>query len=1305
MLHRLALLGALGLVLSTLWLIGNIVVAATPVARLATPVRIRVQGTPTPTPTACSPAWVVIPSPNGGANANILAGIVARSATDSWAVGFYTLNGDSSTLTTHWDGSAWTQIPSPNPGSASNQLRSVVAPAINDVWAVGNAISTGGQTLILHWTGGPSWAVVPSPTLTNSNLTSITAASATDLWAAGSYTAGTVPQTLIVHGDGTSWTTVPSPNPGSTYNNLTGIAARAANDAWAVGVQADSNGPHTLILHWEGTSWTAVPSPNPGPAGNILNAVTVLAADDAWAVGEYDDANGNHSLTLHWDGLAWSVVGSPSPGTSSNYLNGVSARASSDVWAVGDWSNGGTPQGLILHWEGTQWTLVPNPTLGPGGYFNAVSARTASDVWAVGATDTNTLTEHYAAACLPVTPLPTLSPPPSTRTRTPSPSPTTTPGLTPTVCGPNVPYSTTTSTGATIIPGTLDIGHHCEICDSTIALPFPYTLYDQTYTTAVVGSNGYLNFSAVYPGNLLGCFPLLTGTNIVLPYGNLDLITNCAGCGIYTSISGQDPTRIFNIEWRTGFFLGAHPTTPTTPLALIFEVRLYEDQRRFDVIYGPGVVGRPLVGVQRDPGFYSDYGCNNPALSSGLQIAFTLPACGVPTLSPTPTAAPTHTVTPTPTITPTPCGLRWQGMNSPNPGAGGIQLNSVAVVSATDLWAVGYYDPTPGAQSQSLTLHWDGTNWSVVPSPNPGAFTRLYGVTALAPDNVWAVGTSYDGGPQQTTVIEHWTGSSWTVVPSPNTTTYANILKAVTSLAPNDLWAVGLATAGTTSQTLTVHWDGTAWRIIPSPNPGAYANQLQDISASGPADVWAVGMLSASSNAYTNQGLILHWTGSSWSVVPRADPGQGGDALNGVAAHTRTDVWAVGDYLGRASSAHWDGTAWTLVPVPTAFGSTNLADVVALGANDAWAVGLQTTSVSRIQTFIVHWAGSQWTPVDSPNGGTQWDQWLGLAARSPDDLVAVGTSSTTGTLIARYTGGLCNSGTPTPISTPTATRGPGGPTRTATAVAPPPSPSATVCPLVFTDVPVGSTFYNYVRCLACRGIVGGYPCGGPGEPCPGSYFRPNNNVTRGQVAKIVSESAGFANIIPSTQQTFADVAPSSTFHLWIERLSGRGIIGGYPCGGPFEPCVAPGNRPYFRPNNNVTRGQLAKITSGAAGYTATPTGQTFEDVPPASTFYLYIERLASRGIIGGYSCGGAGEPCLAPLNRPYFRPNNPATRGQMSKIAAAAFFPNCVTPARWSGRPPPVAPIPAQESGRSWVSPFPVGWAGKHRARATPQDQ
>jgi hypothetical protein len=158
----------------------------------------------------------------------------------------------------------------------------------------------------------------------------------------------------------------------------------------------------------------------------------------------------------------------------------------------------------------------------------------------------------------------------------------------------------------------------------------------------------------------------------------------------------------------------------------------------------------------------------------------------------------------------------------------------------------------------------------------------------------------------------------------------------------------------------------------------------------------------------------------------------------------------------------------------------------------------------------------------------------------------------------------------------------------------------------------------------------------------------------------VSNSAGLVGT--ATQQTFEDVPIASTFHLYIERLAGQGVMGGYPCGGAGEPCGTD-NKPYFRPNANATRGQISKIVSNARGYSDPASGQIFEDVPPGSAFYDWVQRLASRGIMGGYRCGGPGEPCGAG-NKPYFRPNNNATRGQVSKIVANTFFPGCETQSR-----------------------------------------
>ncbi|MDQ5867799.1 MAG: S-layer homology domain-containing protein [Chloroflexota bacterium] len=144
----------------------------------------------------------------------------------------------------------------------------------------------------------------------------------------------------------------------------------------------------------------------------------------------------------------------------------------------------------------------------------------------------------------------------------------------------------------------------------------------------------------------------------------------------------------------------------------------------------------------------------------------------------------------------------------------------------------------------------------------------------------------------------------------------------------------------------------------------------------------------------------------------------------------------------------------------------------------------------------------------------------------------------------------------------------------------------------FQDVPEDSPFYLWIQQLANTGAIAGYPCGGTNpttgqaEPCVGpgnlAYFRPNNNTTRGQLTKIVSEAADFSEA--TGPQQFADVPGDAPFFVWVQRLSNRGVVSGYPCGGTNPSTGAPepcddASRPYFRVNNNVTRGQTAKIVA------------------------------------------------------------------------------------------------------------------------------
>ena len=296
---------------------------------------------------------------------------------------------------------------------------------------------------------------------------------------------------------------------------------------------------------------------------------------------------------------------------------------------------------------------------------------------------------------------------------------------------------------------------------------------------------------------------------------------------------------------------------------------------------------------------------------------------------------------------------------------------------------------------------------------------------------------------------------------------------------------------------------------------------------------------------------------------------------------------------------------------------------------------------------------------------SQVRSWVAANSTGNADIVNLSNDDTIGTIddfglagnwVIRASGTTALVGGCPPTRTPTVVSS----TATATST---PTPAVTACPIQFNDVPVGSTFYDYIRCLACRGIVGGYPCGGPGEPCPGQYYRPNNNVTRGQVSKIVSELAGFSDAVPSTQQTFQDVPNSGTFWLWIERLSGRGIIGGYPCGGPFEPCVSPGNRPYFRPNNDVTRGQLSKIVSGA---------RVGPKRRPARRSRMRRRAARSTSTSSGWRAAASSTaiPAVARLSRASARPTAPTsartTRPPVGKWRRSRLPPSSpAAPPRW----------------------------------------
>src|ERR1051325_9580652 len=173
------------------------------------------------------------------------------------------------------------------------------------------------------------------------------------------------------------------------------------------------------------------------------------------------------------------------------------------------------------------------------------------------------------------------------------------------------------------------------------------------------------------------------------------------------------------------------------------------------------------------------------------------------------------------------------------------------------------------------------------------------------------------------------------------------------------------------------------WRPVPAPAP--YFDGLTDVSAVSDNDVWAVG----ASGYVSSAGLIEHWDGVAWSVVP-FEPVGTNTSFYGVSATAADDAWAVGSVTGLPSSAlveHWNGTKWSAMRTQ-AGGSFNA--VVANSRTDVWALGSGLVG-STIQPFVEHWDGHSWQVVSLPtlpDGG-----YFNHGASTPSGLWGVGFDS------------------------------------------------------------------------------------------------------------------------------------------------------------------------------------------------------------------------------------------------------------------------------------------------------------------------
>ena len=733
-----------------------------------------------------------------------------------------------------------------------------------------------GQSQPTNTQDASPWSIVPSPNTRGETtlLLDVTCVAASDCWAVGGQDTEGAGQSLIERWDGASWTVVPSADTSASQTNeLINVTCVAASDCWAVGGYVNSsNALQTLVEHWDGSVWGIVPSADTSAdQSNELLSTTCVSASDCWAVGGYVNASNTvQTLVERWDGTSWAIVPSPDPSTTHySVMQGVTCVTTPDCWAVGYYISSTTGSGtigayqtLIERWDGSSWTIFPSINVGAQeNYLNGVTCVSASDCWAVGE------------------------------------------------------YKMTFAAGP--------------------ALQTLIERWDGTSWAVAVSANT----SPTDEDSLNGV----------------------------TCISASDC-------WAVGGY-----NTGDATLVVAQPARTLVE--RWD---GTSWTIVPV-----------------PDRSAAQDPAGTNPLAGVTCVATSDCWAVGYSSDRTDqihTFVERWDGSSWVITSSPNSGdvTQANNLDGVTCVSTSDCWAVGFSSSNAFPYAQTLIERWNGASWAIVLSPPTSAVQthQLRSVTCVAASDCWAVGfvITYTFAPavvvlNEQTLTEHWDGTSWAIVPSANTMASSagegSLLSGVTCVAVSDCWAVGFSTTsgvgGQPTQTLIEKWDGTSWTVVPSPDSNTaqtQENSLASVTCVTASDCWAVGNADIWYSS-SDQTVIEHWDGTSWATVPSAAISGSEGWLLGVSCVTQSDCWAVGGYLNTSNALQtlverWDGTSWTMSAYTTQraflFGVTCVSEL------DCWAVGdtfVTGTSSTTYQTLIERWDGASWAIVPSPNTVTQ----------------------------------------------------------------------------------------------------------------------------------------------------------------------------------------------------------------------------------------------------------------------------------------------------------------------------------------------
>ena len=195
---------------------------------------------------------------------------------------------------------------------------------------------------------------------------------------------------------------------------------------------------------------------------------------------------------------------------------------------------------------------------------------------------------------------------------------------------------------------------------------------------------------------------------------------------------------------------------------------------------------------------------------------------------------------------------------APSPKGQFASLTSVTAAGHNDVWAVGRVTSSNGREHAFLEQY-NGRAWQLVRGPRLNATsTSLLGVTAIGKADVWAVGQEWRPRTGQAP-IEHYNGTGWSIVPSPFRAGAS--LSAVAAQSATNIWAVGYHGSASNSRWLVERYNGLKWMVMPGAGRSSSQSQLAGAASVGPSQSWAVGYSFTKANPNLNEegGLILHF--------------------------------------------------------------------------------------------------------------------------------------------------------------------------------------------------------------------------------------------------------------------------------------------------------------------------------------------------------------------------------------------------------------------------------------------------------------